>query len=122
MKTISALRAVYGVAKGQWSMVLELEDKDEKRFDVHGPDHVEAMIEAFDDATSAAYDAETDEVVFSFEYAALDFEGEEEEDEDDREDEDDEEDEEDEDEDEESEDDAAKTDDKSSKGKKDRPS
>ena len=100
MTTISALRAVYGIAKGQWSMVLELEDKDEKRFDLQGPDHVEAMIEAFDDATSAAYDDEAGEVVFSFEYAALDFDDEESDEDEDGQDDEDEDEEDDEDEDE----------------------
>ena len=106
MKTIKGLRSVYGLANGTWSMVLALEDGEERRFDLAGPEHVETFIECFEQATDAVVDTTAGEVVFSYAYADLDSDEEDEDDDldDEDDDEDDEEDEDDAEEDEESDD------------------
>jgi hypothetical protein len=104
MKTIKGLRSVYGLANGTWSMVLALEDGEERRFDLAGPEHVETFIECFEQATDAVVDTTAGEVVFSYAYADLDSDEEDEDEDDDLDDEDDEEDEDDAEEDEESDD------------------
>ncbi len=109
MKTIKGLRSVYGLANGTWSMVLALEDGEERRFDLAGPEHVETFIECFEQATDAVVDTTAGEVVFSYAYADLDADDEDEDD--DLDDEDDEEDEDDAEED-------GESDDRKDKGKR----
>lgn len=60
-----------------------------RRFEVDSADDAEMLIEAFEDSSASAFDPETGEIVFGYEYLDLDLDDEDEhdEDEDDSEDE-----------------------------------
>jgi hypothetical protein len=96
MPAITGLTCIYDVVRQQWAAELKLEGTMEpKRFSLRGPEHAETRIEALEDATSALFDAEMDEVRFVYELVGEDESGED----DEESPEDDEEDDEDEDED-----------------------
>ena len=42
-----------------------------RRFDVDGADDAELLIEAFEDSSASAFDPETGEIVFGYEYLDL---------------------------------------------------
>ncbi|WP_187640241.1 hypothetical protein [Bosea sp. F3-2] len=95
MLAIQGLKCIYDTTGRGWSIELVLKADGEeavRRFDVDGPDDAEMLIEAFEDSSVSAFDPETGEIVFGYEYLDLDTEDEEDEEaaEDDDDDEDDE--------------------------------
>lgn len=92
MLAIQGLKCIYDTAGKGWSIELVLRADGEdtvRRFDVDGPDDAELLIGAFEDSSASAFDPETGEIVFGYEYLDLDEEDDEEDDEDDDEEEDD---------------------------------
>ncbi|MDP3256317.1 MAG: hypothetical protein Q8S58_22495 [Bosea sp. (in: a-proteobacteria)] len=89
MLAIQGLKCIYDTGARGWAIELALSgegDEALRRFDVDGPDDAKMLIEAFEEATSSAFDPATGEIVFAYEYA--DFGVEDEDDEDESEDED----------------------------------
>lgn len=89
MLAIQGLKCIYDTTGRGWSIELVIKAEGEealRRFDVDGPDEAEMLIQAFEDSSVSAFDPETGEIVFGYEYLDLDAEDE---DEDDSEDEDD---------------------------------
>ena len=87
MLAIQGLKCIYDTAGRSWSVELVVKAEGEetlRRFDVDGPDDAEMLIQAFEDSSVSAFDPETGEIVFGYEYLDLDAQ-----DEDDAEDEDD---------------------------------
>lgn len=77
MPAITGLTCIYDVVRQQWAAELKLEGVTEpKRFTLRGPEHAETLIEALEDATSALFDAETDEVRFVYDLVGEDEGGE----------------------------------------------
>lgn len=92
MLAIQGLKCIYDTTGRGWSIELVVKAEGEealRRFDVDGPDDAEMLIQAFEDSSVSAFDPETGEIVFGYEYLDLDAEDEDEdEDEDDDADED----------------------------------
>lgn len=90
MLAIQGLKCIYDTTGKGWSIELVLRADGEeavRRFDVDGAEDAELLIEAFEDSSASAFDPETGEIVFGYEYLDLDDEDEED-DEDEGEDED----------------------------------
>jgi hypothetical protein len=69
------LKCIYDTTGRGWSIELVLKAEGEaalRRFDVDGPDDAEMLIEAFEDSSVSAFDPETGEIVFGYEYLDLD--------------------------------------------------
>ena len=84
MLAIQGLKCIYDTTGKGWSIELVLRADGEeavRRFDVDGADDAELLIEAFEDSSASAFDPETGEIVFGYEYLDLD-EGDEEDEED----------------------------------------
>lgn len=80
MLAIQGLKCIYDTTGMGWSIELVLRADGEdavRRFDVDGPDDAELLIEAFEDSSASAFDPETGEIVFGYEYLDLDEEDEE---------------------------------------------
>jgi DNA-directed RNA polymerase subunit delta len=80
MLAIQGLKCIYDTTGKGWSIELVLRADGEdavRRFDVDGPDDAELLIEAFEDSSASAFDPETGEIVFGYEYLDLDEEDEE---------------------------------------------
>ena len=93
MLAIQGLKCIYDTTGKGWSIELVLKADGEdavRRFDVDGADDAELLIEAFEDSSASAFDPETGEIVFGYEYLELDEEDEEDEAEEDGEGEDEE--------------------------------
>ncbi len=77
MLAIQGLKCVYDTGSRGWAIELALggEGSDAvRRFDVDGPDDADMLIEAFEDSSASAFDPESGEIVFSYEYASVDDE------------------------------------------------
>ena len=84
MLAIQGLKCIYDTTGKGWSIELVLRADGEeavRRFDVDGAEDAELLIEAFEDSSASAFDPETGEIVFGYEYLDLD-EGDEEDEED----------------------------------------
>ena len=82
MLAIQGLKCIYDTTGKGWSIELVLRADGEeavRRFDVDGADDAELLIEAFEDSSASAFDPETGEIVFGYEYLELDEEDEEDE-------------------------------------------
>jgi DNA-directed RNA polymerase subunit delta len=82
MLAIQGLKCIYDTTGKSWSIELVLKADGEdtiRRFDVDGPDDAELLIEAFEDSSASAFDPETGEIVFGYEYLDLGDEDEEDE-------------------------------------------
>ena len=80
MLAIQGLKCIYDTTGKGWAIELVLRADGEeavRRFDVDGPDDAELLIEAFEDSSASAFDPETGEIVFGYEYLDLDEEDEE---------------------------------------------
>ena len=80
MLAIQGLKCIYDTTGKGWSIELVLRADGEeavRRFDVDGADDAELLIEAFEDSSASAFDPETGEIVFGYEYLDLDEEDEE---------------------------------------------
>lgn len=80
MLAIQGLKCIYDTTGKGWSIELVLRGDGEeavRRFDVEGAEDAELLIEAFEDASASAFDPETGEIVFGYEYLDLDEEDEE---------------------------------------------
>lgn len=96
MLAIQGLKCIYDTTGKGWSIELVLRADGEeavRRFDVDGAEDAELLIEAFEDSSASAFDPETGEIVFGYEYLDLDEEDEEDEEDTEEADEDEEEDE-----------------------------
>jgi len=92
MLAIQGLKCVYDTGSRGWAIELALKGEGEeavRRFDVDGPEDAEMLIEAFDESTASSFDPATGEIVFAYEYATLDDEDEDEDENDDEAEEDD---------------------------------
>ena len=81
MLAIQGLKCIYDTTGKGWAIELVLRADGEeavRRFDVEGAEDAELLIEAFEDASASAFDPETGEIVFGYEYLDLDEEDEEE--------------------------------------------
>jgi hypothetical protein len=81
MLAIQGLKCIYDTTGKGWSIELVLRADGEeavRRFDVDGAEDAELLIEAFEDSSASAFDPETGEIVFGYEYLDLDEEDEEE--------------------------------------------
>ena len=81
MLPIHGLKCIYDTNGRAWSIELVLKAEGEeavRRFDVDGPDDAEMLIEAFEDSSASAFDPETGEIIFGYEYLDLDAEDDEE--------------------------------------------
>ena len=81
MLAIQGLKCIYDTTGKGWSIELVLRADGEeavRRFDVDGAEDAELLIEAFEDSSASAFDPETGEIVFGYEYLELDEEDEEE--------------------------------------------
>lgn len=92
MLPIQGLKCIYDTTGRAWSIELVVKADGEelsRRFEVDSADDAEMLIEAFEDSSASAFDPETGEIVFGYEYLDLDLDDEDEhdEDEDDSEDE-----------------------------------
>lgn len=86
MLAIQGLKCVYDTGSRGWAIELALKGEGEeavRRFDVDGPEDAEMLIEAFDESTASSFDPATGEIVFAYEYATLDDEDEDEDENDD---------------------------------------
>jgi hypothetical protein len=87
MKIVDGLKCIFSTASGEWSVALVFADGEEKRFVVAGPEHIDSMLDAFEDASETMFDAETGEIIFAYEYVSaedlMDEDDDEDEDEDD---------------------------------------
>ena len=82
MLAIQGLKCIYDTTGKGWAIELVLRADGEeavRRFDVEGAEDAELLIEAFEDASASAFDPETGEIVFGYEYLDLDEEDEEDE-------------------------------------------
>lgn len=80
MLAIQGLKCIYDTTGKGWSIELVLRADGEeavRRFDVDGAEDAELLIEAFEDSSASAFDPETGEIVFGYEYLDLDEEDEE---------------------------------------------
>ncbi len=80
MLAIQGLKCIYDTTGKGWSIELVLRADGEdavRRFDVDGAEDAELLIEAFEDSSASAFDPETGEIVFGYEYIDLDEEDEE---------------------------------------------
>jgi len=80
MLAIQGLKCIYDTTGKGWSIELVLRADGEdavRRFDVDGAEDAELLIEAFEDSSASAFDPETGEIVFGYEYLDLDEEEEE---------------------------------------------
>ncbi|MFJ5370110.1 hypothetical protein ACIPIA_12880, partial [Bosea sp. CER48] len=83
MLAIQGLKCIYDTTGRGWSIELVIKAEGEealRRFDVDGPDEAEMLIQAFEDSSVSAFDPETGEIVFGYEYLDLDAEDEDEDD------------------------------------------
>ncbi|WP_293794987.1 hypothetical protein [uncultured Bosea sp.] len=83
MLAIQGLKCIYDTTGKGWSIELVLRADGEeavRRFDVEGAEDAELLIEAFEDSSASAFDPETGEIVFGYEYLDLDEVDEEDED------------------------------------------
>jgi len=74
MLAIQGLKCIYDTTGKGWSIELVLRADGEeavRRFDVDGADDAELLIEAFEDSSASAFDPETGEIVFGYEYLDL---------------------------------------------------
>ena len=81
MLAIQGLKCIYDTTGKGWSIELVLRADGEeavRRFDVDGAEDAELLIEAFEDSSASAFDPETGEIVFGYEYLDLDEEDEDE--------------------------------------------
>ncbi len=81
MLAIQGLKCIYDTTGKGWSIELVLRADGEdavRRFDVDGAEDAELLIEAFEDSSASAFDPETGEIVFGYEYLDLDEEEEDE--------------------------------------------
>lgn len=88
MLAIQGLKCIYDTTGRGWSIELVVKADGEeasRRFDVDGPDEAEMLIQAFEDSSVSAFDPETGEIVFGYEYLDLDAEEEDEDEDDDAE-------------------------------------
>jgi hypothetical protein len=70
MQAITGLTCIYDIVRQQWAAELTLDGEPAtKRFTLRGPEHAETLVEALEDATSAHFDVETDEVRFVYDLA-----------------------------------------------------
>lgn len=86
MLAIQGLKCIYDTTGRGWSIELVVKAEGEealRRFDVDGPDDAEMLIQAFEDSSVSAFDPETGEIVFGYEYLDLDAEDEDEDEDDD---------------------------------------
>ncbi len=77
MLPIQGLKCIYDTTGRGWSIELVLKAEGEtvlRRFEVDGPDDAEMLIEAFEDSSVSAFDPQTGEIVFGYEYLDLDDE------------------------------------------------
>lgn len=77
MLAIQGLKCIYDTTGKGWSIELVLRADGEeavRRFDVDGAEDAELLIEAFEDSSASAFDPETGEIVFGYEYLDLDEE------------------------------------------------
>ncbi|MBN9450584.1 MAG: hypothetical protein J0I42_01430 [Bosea sp.] len=77
MLAIQGLKCIYDTTGKGWSIELVLRADGEdavRRFDVGGAEDAELLIEAFEDSSASAFDPETGEIVFGYEYLDLDEE------------------------------------------------
>lgn len=84
MLAIQGLKCIYDTTGKGWSIELVLRADGEdavRRFDVDGAEDAELLIEAFEDSSASAFDPETGEIVFGYEYLDLDEEDDEDEEE-----------------------------------------
>ncbi len=75
MLAIQGLKCIYDTTGKGWSIELVLRADGEdavRRFDVDGAEDAELLIEAFEDSSASAFDPETGEIVFGYEYLDLD--------------------------------------------------
>ena len=82
MLAIQGLKCIYDTTGKGWSIELVLRADGEeavRRFDVDGADDAELLIEAFENSSASAFDPETGEIVFGYEYLDLDEEDDEDE-------------------------------------------
>jgi hypothetical protein len=89
MLAIQGLKCIYDTAGRSWSVELVVKAEGEealRRFDVDGPDDAEMLIQAFEDSSVSAFDPETGEIVFGYEYLDIDAEDEDEDEADDEDD------------------------------------
>lgn len=88
MLAIQGLKCIYDTTGKGWSIELVLRADGEdavRRFDVDGAEDAELLIEAFEDSSASAFDPETGEIVFGYEYLDLDEADDEDEEEDEEE-------------------------------------
>ena len=74
MLAIQGLKCIYDTTGKGWSIELVLRADGEeavRRFDVDGAEDAELLIEAFEDSSASAFDPETGEIVFGYEYLDL---------------------------------------------------
>jgi hypothetical protein len=70
MAAVTGLKCIYDTATKNWAVELSLDgETGAKRFGVPGPDHVEAFVESFEEASSVSFDPASGEVSFDFLYA-----------------------------------------------------
>ena len=87
MLPIQGLKCIYDTTGRAWSIELVIRAEGEhavRRFEVDSADDAEMLIEAFEDSSASAFDPETGEIIFGYEYLdldELDEDGEEDEDE-----------------------------------------
>ncbi|SIQ01031.1 MULTISPECIES: hypothetical protein [unclassified Bosea (in: a-proteobacteria)] len=99
MLPIQGLKCIYDTTGRAWSIELVIRAEGEhavRRFEVDSADDAEMLIEAFEDSSASAFDPQTGEIVFGYEYLDLDDEDEQDEDDADGDDSEDDESEEDE--------------------------
>ncbi len=83
MLPIQGLKCIYDTAGRAWSIELVIRAEGEqavRRFEVDSADDAEMLIEAFEDSSASAFDPQTGEIVFGYEYLDLDDEDEQDED------------------------------------------
>ncbi len=99
MLPIQGLKCIYDTTGRAWSIELVIRAEGEhavRRFEVDSADDAEMLIEAFEDSSASAFDPQTGEIVFGYEYLDLDLDDEDEQNDDDGDDSEDDESEEDE--------------------------
>lgn len=79
MLAIQGLKCIYDTTSRGWAIELVLKSEGEeivRRFDVDGPDDAEMLIEALGDSSVSAFDPQSGEIVFGYEYLDLGVEDE----------------------------------------------
>jgi hypothetical protein len=73
MLPIQGLKCIYDTGSRGWAIEIALAGETPvRRFDVDGPEDAEMLIEAFEESTGSGFDPASGEIVFSYEYASLD--------------------------------------------------